>query len=37
VEAEQDPARAPPLVYARLGFARLSAAATRTGLIKDAL
>ena len=26
VEAEQDPARAPPLVYARRGFAYLSAA-----------
>jgi inosose dehydratase len=32
VEAEQDPARAPPLVYARLGFAQLSAAVTRAGL-----
>ena len=26
VEAEQDPAKAPPLVYARRGFAYLSAA-----------
>jgi inosose dehydratase len=32
VEAEQDPAKAPPLVYARLGFAQLSAAVARTGL-----
>jgi inosose dehydratase len=32
VEAEQDPAKAPPLVYARLGFARLSAAVARAGL-----
>ena len=33
VEAEQDPARAPPLAYARLGFVQLSAAATRAGLL----
>jgi inosose dehydratase len=32
VEAEQDPAKAPPLAYARLGFAYLSAAAARAGL-----
>jgi inosose dehydratase len=32
VEAEQDPAKAPPLVYARLGFANLSAAVARAGL-----
>ena len=32
VEAEQDPAKAPPLVYARLGFGHLSAAAARAGL-----
>jgi inosose dehydratase len=32
VEAEQDPAKAPPLAYARLGFAHLSAAAARAGL-----
>jgi inosose dehydratase len=32
VEAEQDPAKAPPLAYARLGFAHLSAAVARTGL-----
>jgi len=33
VEAEQDPEKAPPLAYARLGFAQLSAAATRAGLV----
>jgi inosose dehydratase len=32
VEAEQDPAKATPLAYARLGFAHLSAAAARAGL-----
>jgi inosose dehydratase len=32
VEAEQDPARAHPLTYARKGYAQLSAAATRVGL-----
>jgi len=32
VEAEQDPAKASPLVYARLGFGHLSAAAARAGL-----
>ena len=32
VEAEQDPVRAPPLAYARLGFAHLSAVVARTGL-----
>jgi inosose dehydratase len=31
VEAEQDPAEAPPLVYARSGFAHLSAAVHDTG------
>jgi inosose dehydratase len=31
VEAEQDPARAPPLVYARRGFAHSSAAVRETG------
>ena len=31
VEAEQDPAKAPPLAYARLGFAQLSAAAKQAG------
>jgi inosose dehydratase len=31
VEAEQDPAKAPPLVYARRGFAHLSAAVRETG------
>jgi inosose dehydratase len=31
VEAEQDPARAPPLVYARRGFVHLSAAVRDTG------
>ena len=32
VEAEQDPAKAPPLVYAKRGFAHLSAAAWQSGL-----
>ncbi len=32
VEAEQDPAKAEPLRYARMGFAHLSAAIARTGL-----
>jgi inosose dehydratase len=32
VEAEQDPAKAPPLAYARLGFAHLRAAAAKAGL-----
>jgi inosose dehydratase len=32
VEAEQDPVRAVPLAYARLGFAHLSAAVARAGL-----
>jgi inosose dehydratase len=31
VEAEQDPAKAPPLMYARRGFAHLSAAVRETG------
>jgi inosose dehydratase len=31
VEAEQDPAKAPPLVYARRGFAHLSAVVRDTG------
>jgi inosose dehydratase len=31
VEAEQDPAKAPPLAYAQLGFSHLAAAAARTG------
>jgi len=35
VEAEQDPAKAAPLAYARLGFARLSAAAARAGLMRE--
>jgi len=35
VEAEQDPAKAPPLAYARLGFAHLSAAVARAGLLKE--
>jgi inosose dehydratase len=34
VEAEQDPEKAPPLAYARLGFAELRAAAARAGLTK---
>jgi inosose dehydratase len=32
VEAEQDPEKAPPLDYARLGFARLRAAAAHAGI-----
>jgi inosose dehydratase len=32
VEAEQDPAKASPLVYARRGFAHLSAAIRETAL-----
>ena len=35
VEAEQDPEKAPPLAYARLGFAQLSAAAVRAGLVRE--
>jgi inosose dehydratase len=31
VEAEQDPANAPPLVYARRGFVNLTAALRETG------
>jgi inosose dehydratase len=31
VEADQDPAKAPPLVYARSGFAHLSAAVRDAG------
>ena len=35
VEAEHDPAKAPPLAYARLGFAHLRAAAGRAGLLTE--
>lgn len=35
VEAEQDPEKAPPFAYARLGFAQPSAAATRAGLARE--
>jgi myo-inosose-2 dehydratase len=35
VEAEQDPVKAPPLAYARLGFGQLSAAVARAGLVKE--
>jgi inosose dehydratase len=35
VEAEQDPAKAPPLAYARLGHTHLSATAVRTGLLRE--
>jgi inosose dehydratase len=35
VEAEQDPTKAPPLAYARLGFAHLRAAAARAGLLSE--
>ena len=34
VEAEQDPKKAPPLAYARLGFAHLRAVAARAGLAR---
>ena len=34
VEAEQDPATAPPLAYARMGFAQLSAAMAKAGLAR---
>jgi inosose dehydratase len=36
VEAEQDTARAPPLAYAQLGYANLSAAVARAGLLREA-
>ena len=35
VEAEQDPNKAPPLAYARLGFAQLLAAAAHAGLTRE--
>ena len=35
VEAEQDPEKAPPLAYARIGFAQLRAAAARAGLMRE--
>jgi inosose dehydratase len=35
VEAEQDPAKAPPLAYARLGFAHVRAAAAGAGLLGE--
>src|SRR5215467_5293723 len=35
VEAEQDPAKAPPLAYARLGYTHLGAAAARAGLLRE--
>src|SRR5215471_16718864 len=35
VEAEQDPKKAPPLAYARLGFAQLRAAAAQAGLTRE--
>ena len=35
VEAEQDPEKAPPLAYARLGFSHLRAAAARAGLARE--
>ena len=31
IEAEQDPAKAPPLTYAKLGYANLTTAAERAG------
>jgi inosose dehydratase len=36
VEAEQDPAQAPPFAYAQLGHANLSAAVARAGLLRGA-
>jgi len=35
VEAEQDPAKAPPLAYARFGYTHLGAAAARSGLLRE--
>ena len=35
VEAEQDPEKAPPLAYARLGFDKLSATAVCAGLVRE--
>ena len=35
VEAEQDPEKAPPLAYARIGFAQLGAATARAGLMRE--
>jgi inosose dehydratase len=35
VEAEQDPAKAPPLTYARLGFEYLRTVAGRAGLLRE--
>ena len=35
VEAEQDPEKAPPLAYARIGLAQLRAAAARAGLMRE--
>jgi inosose dehydratase len=35
VEAEQDPEKAPPLAYARLGFDQVSAAAVCAGLVRE--
>jgi inosose dehydratase len=35
VEAEQDPVKAPPLAYARLGFDHLSFTAARAGLVRE--
>ena len=35
VEAEQDPAKAPPPAYARLGYTHLGAAAARAGLLRE--
>ena len=35
VEAEQDPEKAPPLAYARIGFAQLRAATARAGLMRE--
>jgi sugar phosphate isomerase/epimerase len=36
VEAEQDPAKAPPLTYAKLGYASLRRALTEAGLLTTA-
>ena len=35
VEAEQDPVKAPPLAYARLGFAHLASAAAHAGILRE--
>jgi len=34
VEAEQDPAKAPPLVYARRGFVHFERSGSRNGMVR---